>query len=309
MANQLRGLSIVRQDATEAERILADLFPKRRDRRQALQILADTINRANRVAPASWGVSLFAKRVCLNVGRGAVLQFYSTEITFIVTGTQLKMVAKSCRSAFRFNARYRFVNDAIEGRLGSEYLSLYRDLSSAHADLVERAAADRKVCFWIGAHSPAVLTALRKFGLAVPDPDYSVRDGALDVAPAPDLDELDRATIEGRRTLRTHLRIERDSGLAERKRQWALTTNHRLACEVCAFDFSEFYGSVGYGFAEVHHRLPLSAARERTTRLKDLAVVCSNCHRMLHRGSPLFSIAELRARLRRGRITRKRVPD
>ena len=155
----------------------------------------------------------------------------------------------------------------------------------------------RKVCFWIGAHSPSVLRALHKFGLAVPDPDYSIRGGALEVEPAPDLDELDRATTEGRRTLRTHLRIERDSRLAARKKEWALRTKEGLACEVCAFDFSEFYGSVGYGFAEVHHRLPLSAASVRTTRLKDLAVVCSNCHRMLHRGSPLFEIAELRALL------------
>ncbi|HYT71491.1 MAG TPA: HNH endonuclease, partial [Gemmatimonadales bacterium] len=70
------------------------------------------------------------------------------------------------------------------------------------------------------------------------------------------------------------------------------------SCEVCGFDFLHRYGSIGDGFAEVHHKVPLGRALgERKTKLNDLAVVCSNCHRMLHRGNPLFSMAELQASL------------
>ena len=291
-------VATIRRDQTKAAAVLAVIFPEARARQQALRILADTINRAHRVAPASWGVSLFHNRLCLNVSRGAVLQFYPGEIMFILTGRRLKSVPASARRAFRINRRYKFVKDSVEGRLPVVSLKVYSKLAAAHLDLVERAAQGRKICFWKGAHAPAIPGLLRTSGLAVPDPDYVTAGEPKGIAPAPDLDELDRATAEGRRTLRTHLAIERHSGLAERKRRWALATRGTLSCEVCGFDFLRRYGSIGDGFAEVHHRVPLGhAVGERKTRLKHLAVVCSNCHRMLHRGNPLFSIAKLRARL------------
>ncbi len=63
--------------------------------------------------------------------------------------------------------------------------------------------------------------------------------------------------------------------------------NHAaLCCEVpgCGFDFARAYGPLGVGFAEVHHLQPLKdRAEPGETRLEDLAVVCANCHRMIHR--------------------------
>jgi hypothetical protein len=60
----------------------------------------------------------------------------------------------------------------------------------------------------------------------------------------------------------------------------------RLICEVpnCGFDFHEKYGELGDGFAEVHHKKPLSRAPStgRKVKLADLAIVCANCHRMIH---------------------------
>lgn len=71
-----------------------------------------------------------------------------------------------------------------------------------------------------------------------------------------------------------------------------------LACEVCAFDFVKHYGKLGEGFCEVHHRkLLATTVVERVTNLEDLAVVCSNCHRMLHREGKLISVAKLRLML------------
>ncbi len=73
----------------------------------------------------------------------------------------------------------------------------------------------------------------------------------------------------------------------------------RLACAVCKFDFAERYGAVGEGYIECHHTLPLSELEgERRTRLVDLALVCSNCHRMLHRKRPWLGMDELAAILR-----------
>jgi 5-methylcytosine-specific restriction protein A len=51
---------------------------------------------------------------------------------------------------------------------------------------------------------------------------------------------------------------------------------------------------VGRGFIECHHLLPLAElARERLSRLADLALVCSNCHRMVHRKRPRLSLDRL----------------
>ncbi len=61
----------------------------------------------------------------------------------------------------------------------------------------------------------------------------------------------------------------------------------KLRCEVpgCGFDFQKVYGKLGKGFAVVHHLFPLARGDDdgRETLLKDLAVVCGNCHLMIHR--------------------------
>jgi 5-methylcytosine-specific restriction protein A len=65
---------------------------------------------------------------------------------------------------------------------------------------------------------------------------------------------------------------------------------------ICGFDFAIKYGDLGAGFIEAHHILPL-AAGPATTRLPDLALVCSNCHRMLHRAKPWMTPEQLNKRL------------
>jgi predicted HNH restriction endonuclease len=63
--------------------------------------------------------------------------------------------------------------------------------------------------------------------------------------------------------------------------------NSSLKCEVpgCGFDFEAVYGELGRDYAQVHHLKPLG---DRTTpsetKLNDLAIVCANCHAMIHRG-------------------------
>ncbi|MBF4466222.1 HNH endonuclease [Flavobacterium sp. LC2016-12] len=57
----------------------------------------------------------------------------------------------------------------------------------------------------------------------------------------------------------------------------------RLFCEACGFNFETEYPLLGLGFIECHHRVPISIGGIRKTKFEDLALVCSNCHRMLHR--------------------------
>jgi predicted HNH restriction endonuclease len=68
-------------------------------------------------------------------------------------------------------------------------------------------------------------------------------------------------------------------------------------CEVCEFDFVKVYGERGSGYIEIHHLVPISRRLEPSiiNPEKDMAVVCANCHRMIHREKDnVLTIEELR---------------
>lgn len=56
-------------------------------------------------------------------------------------------------------------------------------------------------------------------------------------------------------------------------------------CEACGMQFTDRYGALGEHFIEVHHLVPFASLDEGSTRLslQDFAVLCSNCHSMIHR--------------------------
>lgn len=108
-------------------------------------------------------------------------------------------------------------------------------------------------------------------------------------------DEPDVFAEEGAIYHRVHQVRERDAGLTKRKKAAAMKATGKLQCEVCDLVFSEMYGDVGDDFIECHHINPLAEESGIVnTTLEDLALVCSNCHRMIHRGKPMYSIDELR---------------
>lgn len=91
---------------------------------------------------------------------------------------------------------------------------------------------------------------------------------------------------EGKRLLRLHRTMERarNRNIVNAKKALVLSTTSDLKCEICSFSFRETWGEHGEGFAECHHVKPLSELTEETlTTIADLAIVCANCHRMLHR--------------------------
>jgi hypothetical protein len=97
-------------------------------------------------------------------------------------------------------------------------------------------------------------------------------------------DDFEPIGIEGHGKLATHMRYERDSNLIRTIKETAIKANPMLNCEICGFSFFEKYGELGQGFIEAHHKRPLSVTRETKTTRVDIALVCSNCHRMIHKG-------------------------
>uniref|UniRef100_UPI0034A31B69 HNH endonuclease n=1 Tax=Streptomyces sp. SNU607 TaxID=2718875 RepID=UPI0034A31B69 len=105
----------------------------------------------------------------------------------------------------------------------------------------------------------------------------------------------DFSAPEGRLLMRRHRARERNKGLRKKKIASVLQRGGQLACEACGFDFEQTYGERGAGYIECHHVVPLHEAGEGRTKLSDLALICANCHRMIHRRAPWPTPGELRA--------------
>lgn len=76
-------------------------------------------------------------------------------------------------------------------------------------------------------------------------------------------------------------RLERDSRAAKLAK-----AHHGHQCQACTMTFAQTYGVIGEDFIEAHHLVPLSQihlGEERAYTVDDFAVLCSNCHRMIHR--------------------------
>ncbi|MBC5796391.1 HNH endonuclease [Sphaerospermopsis sp. LEGE 00249] len=67
-------------------------------------------------------------------------------------------------------------------------------------------------------------------------------------------------------------------------------------CYVCGFNFEKIYGEMGKDFIHVHHLIPLSKINQEygVDPIKDLRPVCPNCHAMIHRKNPPYTIEQIK---------------
>lgn len=143
----------------------------------------------------------------------------------------------------------------LDGEVVRKFIENSEDMT-ARARRIRSAIAE-------GTVTPDEISALRTY-----DPEMTAHEGSI------------IAVLQQRR--------ERDPHIRNRKIQQAREQRGNISCEVCGFNFEEFYGDLGSGYIEVHHRCPLHVSGATTTRLSDLTLVCSNCHRMIHKGYPLL---------------------
>ncbi|WP_072035166.1 EVE domain-containing protein [Providencia rettgeri] len=95
------------------------------------------------------------------------------------------------------------------------------------------------------------------------------------------LDESEYGSDESTRRIKTHMVRERDPKLVKKAKAAFFKKYGRLYCEVCNYDFLPIYG---FSYVEVHHKKALKDIKSgEETKLKDLAIVCANCHRAVHR--------------------------
>ena len=69
-----------------------------------------------------------------------------------------------------------------------------------------------------------------------------------------------------------------------------------VTCQVCTFDFEKKYGEIGKEFIHVHHKIDISTVGKEYSvdPISDLIPVCPNCHSMLHKKKPAYTIEELK---------------
>ena len=99
---------------------------------------------------------------------------------------------------------------------------------------------------------------------------------------------------EGGLKLVQHFVKERNPAIIKAKKGHALA-NGILSCEVCLFSFIGIHNA---GYIECHHLDPISGG-VRDTSVEDLALVCANCHRMLHTkfDGQYLNLSQLRNRM------------
>ncbi len=124
--------------------------------------------------------------------------------------------------------------------------------------------------------------APRKFWQLEIDQDFENNEDLTDEFP------------EGKIVERTHKARERNSQVISLAKEKFKKLKGRLYCQVCGFDFEKTYGQIGKDFIEGHHTIAVSEmSSDHKTKVEDIAMLCANCHRMVHKKRPWLTMKDL----------------
>jgi hypothetical protein len=170
-------------------------------------------------------------------------------------------------SALRFKSQHDRLYP-LDGRVDANQLRSLRELTSESARLLEEA--------WY-------------------DDEYTPQD----IQDYLELTEDDTAYAEGKQVTRTLRQRQRNRTLVADARHRYKQKHGRLCCQVCGFDFAAVYG---IEYIEAHHKTQMARLEDETLNtVDDLAMLCANCHRMVHQRTPPYSIEELKALMQANR--------
>jgi len=162
------------------------------------------------------------------------------------------------------------------------------------------AGKDKNLWQWI--MRKPLATAIKQLGWGT---DKRLEDVGSDIGFDPvtqdtKFDGSKRSVAEGRRKLRQHYIRERDPRIIRDAKRLALKKHGELRCEACGFSFAETYGERVSTYIEGHHKISISNMKSGDrTNVRDIALLCSNCHRTIHAKWPYISVDELKRLLRR----------
>jgi 5-methylcytosine-specific restriction protein A len=190
-------------------------------------------------------------------------------------------------------------------RLGNHVSDNYRNVNGVYMKLMNFKALDPE---YMGKglasgsrKDKEVFEAYGSDGTSLAEAALAIKGGIKSTEMIPTVDEPEDIlfeAVEGKLLVRTHRTRERNAAIIKKKKEAAYNATGQLVCEACGFDFKARYGERGDGFIECHHTSPVSQLKPgQKTKPSDLALLCSNCHRMVHRGKHWLTIDELKALL------------
>ncbi len=180
-------------------------------------------------------------------------------------------------------------------------LATIRVLDAKAVPILERLWDATEVVMWSGANEVAHENGREGTPIGAGERRSSVPEESQILS-----EDDESAFPEGVVSYQQHRDRERDPALIERVKRDRMKTAGVLECEACGFDFAKVFGTHGSGFIEAHHTKPVATLDGSSkTRASDIALVCSNCHRMLHRGEELLSVQQLQDIV----LKRRKLPD
>lgn len=162
----------------------------------------------------------------------------------------------------RFNSRVSEMLDMVNGRVDANQLTTLRQLTVQSAQMMDD-------IWYNDAYTP-----------------QSVQDFL-------ELSEDDTAYAEGKVVVRTVRERQRSRKLVnDAKAKFRANHDGQLYCEVCGFDFDQFYG---IDYIEAHHTEAIASLDGETENtIEAVVMLCANCHRAAHTRTPPYSFEELR---------------
>ena len=101
--------------------------------------------------------------------------------------------------------------------------------------------------------------------------------------------------IQYREGLSQQVVVNRDE--RDPRARGACIEHYGARCQICNMDFAAIYGPLMAGYIHVHHLTPLASVGTDyvVDSIADLRPVCPNCHSVIHRREPPYSLDEVRS--------------
>lgn len=130
-----------------------------------------------------------------------------------------------------------------------------------------------------------------KKGREIYDKFYSIIKDSSDLAVYPDEVSPEEQYSEGK-TKKVLVNSYERNQIARQK----CLKHYGFNCQVCDFNFKEKYGELGKDFIHIHHKIDIATIGKEYSvdPIEDLIPVCPNCHAMLHKKKPAYTIDELK---------------
>jgi len=282
----------------KAESVVTSLIPDAEVRERCLLVFLESMIEANKHGANKWGAYYANDRVRLLVGSLIVLTIHKPGIWVTLDQQRLEESQEQRRLLERSpdwhwdtgeHSEYRAVPSKNGYYIPSKDRRLWpvlRELHFAFIGKVAKKYEQLKVSSQLK-HMPDLLAYLRyELKQYVPAPVYGD-----EILRLPEEIPDDASLFEGSKQKITVNVYERNP-----KARQECIAYYGTSCVVCGFNFAEAYGKVGEGFIHVHHLKQLAAIGDeyKVDPINDLRPVCPNCHAIIHKANPPYSIEEVK---------------